>query len=133
MSQENVGTTRQLVEAWSQGAGEALISFMDPEVEFHNPPHPIEPGLTRHGPDGIREVLRSVSNTFGEYDVEIVEIAGQGDQVAAQTKFRGRRRDGGPRKEDVASHIFRFRGRNVVIWRWFHEWQQALEAAGLRE
>ena len=44
MSQENVEIAWRASNAWNEGGIEALLPYLDPEVEWHAPKESMEPG-----------------------------------------------------------------------------------------
>ncbi len=54
MSEENVELAWRASRAWNEGGIEALLSYLDPEVEWHPPQGSMEPGNYRgHAPSLI--------------------------------------------------------------------------------
>jgi hypothetical protein len=45
MSQENVELARRSILGWNERGGDALMEHLDPEVDFHPPMEPLEPGI----------------------------------------------------------------------------------------
>jgi hypothetical protein len=63
MSEENVEVVRELYEAMDAGRLDPVLSFLDPEIEYVNPPDAIDPG-TRHGIQGMVEAVANVTEPF---------------------------------------------------------------------
>jgi ketosteroid isomerase-like protein len=133
MSQENVELVRQLVQAFNRRDLAAMTPVFDPQIEW-------KPG----GPAAVeRDVYRGreqVSNGFVAtweawelFHLEQSEVRDLGDSIVwlGRSQMRG----GASHvelKQEFAVH-FLVRGGKVVRMEGFLEWQDALEAAGLRE
>ena len=56
MSQENVEFAWRASRAWNDGGIDALLEYLDADVEWHPPSESMEPGVYR-GHDGVRDYL----------------------------------------------------------------------------
>jgi hypothetical protein len=57
MSQENVELARRSILGWTERGGDALMEHLDPEVDFHPPMEPLEPGIHLGHRGGIRLLM----------------------------------------------------------------------------
>lgn len=133
MSQLNVETVRRLYEVWnSADPPEALLPFYSEDFEYVNPQNAVEPGI-RRGHAGALEAQASLAAAFDEYEHVVGELVDLDDRVLAWTTFRATARNGGLRYEQAEAQIWTFRGGLVTRFEWFHNRQEALEAAGVAE
>jgi ketosteroid isomerase-like protein len=133
MSQENVELVRQLVQAFNQRDLAAMKLVLDPGIEW-------KPG----GPAAVeRDVYRGreqVSNGFVAtweawelFHLEQSEVRDLGDSIVwlGRSQMRGSASHV-ELNQEFAVHFLVLHGK-VVRMEGFLEWQDALEAAGLRE
>ena len=73
MSQENAQLAWQASRAWNDGGADALIGYLDPDVEWHPPSESMEPGIYR-GHDGVRDYLGRLAEVFGDARTEPLEV-----------------------------------------------------------
>ena len=74
MSQENVEIVRAIYAAWLEG--ESARDFIDPDVEYVNPPDAVEPG-TRRG----RRAFAGIRDAYVHVRIEPEEFIDAGDDV----------------------------------------------------
>ena len=79
MSQENVELAWQASGAWNDGGIDALLEYLDADVEWHPPPESMEPGIYR-GHDGVRDYLGRLAEIFEEQHVEPLEVIDVDDE-----------------------------------------------------
>jgi uncharacterized protein len=134
MSEENVEVVRELYEAMDAGRLDPVLSFLDPEIEYVNPPDAIDPG-TRHGIQGMVEAVANVTEPFESSAHTIEDIVPNGDKVLVTVTFRATGRGSGASAEQDEAHVWTFNEGKVVRFQWFHGRDQAkaLKAAGLSE
>jgi ketosteroid isomerase-like protein len=73
MSQENVELAGQVLRAFNDGGVDALVQYLDADVEWHPPPESMEPGIYR-GHDGVRDYLGRLAEIFEEQRVKPLEV-----------------------------------------------------------
>lgn len=133
MSEQNVELVRQAYEAWNRGDLQWMLDHVTPGVEFRT---------THLFPDTEdvyrgREGLKRFWNTFGApwetllIEVERIEPIGD-DRVLALFQFHGRGRDGLEVKLEYAQ-LLTIENGMAALFVGFASWQEAREAAGLRE
>ncbi|MDP9188111.1 MAG: nuclear transport factor 2 family protein [Actinomycetota bacterium] len=133
MSEENVELVRQVYEAWNRGDLQWMLDRVTPDFEFRT---------THLFPDTDdiyqgREGLKRFWNTFqGPWEILLIEVERiepiGGDRVLALFQFHGRGRDGLEVTLEYA-HLFTFENGMAALLVGFANWQEALEAVGLRE
>ena len=131
MSQENVEIVRRLYETWMPG-GEALLSFVDREIEFSQPPG--QPGAgTYRGREGVRRALAQWFEPWDDYRIEVDRLIDLGDDVLAETRQYARGKGSGVEVEHRIFQLWTLRDGRIRRARMYFDRGQALEAAGLQE
>jgi ketosteroid isomerase-like protein len=133
MSQENVEIVRQTVEAWNQHDLDFALRFLANDIEW-TPASPaaVERSVYR----GQAEVVRGFDafwDSWDEFSFEESEVRELGNAVLwlGTAHMRGST-SGVELTHEFANH-FVLRAGKIVRAHGFVSWQQALEAAGLRE
>jgi ketosteroid isomerase-like protein len=133
MSRENVEIVRRMQE--SLGGSELRFpdEFLDPEVEWVNPPYAAEPG-TRRGKAAFEQAADSISGAFDEVSWEDDKVIDAGDdRVLVLTTFVVHGRGSGVDHRQPQGYLWTLREGRAVRFEWFNSHDEALEAAGLRE
>jgi uncharacterized protein len=133
MSQENVEIVRRGYEAYESGGIEGIISFLDPAVEWRNPPDSPIAGVF-HGHEGVREWQRLTAEVFADlhfWPKEIIEAPDGRVLAICQARVRGR---GSDVVVDVPfAHVMEVRDGKVVAFQMFSQVADAEIAVGLSE
>jgi ketosteroid isomerase-like protein len=132
MSQENVETLRQAIDARNRDGWEAMRPFAHPNIEFHEPPEQPGPGMFV-GIDAVREALRVWSEAWTEQVTVIDRIIDLDDgRLVCLTTEKLRGRDGIELEQEFAA-VVTFREGKFARWDAYWNQATALEAAGLQE
>lgn len=127
MSEANVALVRQLYDAWLRGA--SARAWIDPDLEYVNPPDAVEPGTLRG-----RESLGRWREAYEEFRIEPERIdAVGGDDVLVLARVRTRGRGSGAVTQTRQGYIWTVKNGRAVRFRWFRDPEDALAAAGLTE
>ena len=132
MSPEDlVATLRAANAAWNRGDTGAMFALLDPEFEWHTTRG--VPGLddVYRGPEGWRKFDRDFRETWESLQVVVDEWHQVDDQVVALANFQARGREGIELRRPIA-WVTRFRDGRVIRGDVYDDWDQALEAVGLR-
>jgi ketosteroid isomerase-like protein len=133
MSQENVEIVRRVNELFSKGDLDRWAEHWDPEVVV-TPPKGWPEGEEPRGIEAWRRQAERLRDSWEEARVEVDEIRPVGDdQVLARIRYITRGRDTGMSFDTPMAAVFRLRGGRIVRARYFWEYDDALEAAGLSE
>jgi ketosteroid isomerase-like protein len=133
MSQENVEIVRKAFQAFETGGVEATLAYLSLDVTFYAFPEWVEASEYR-GHGGVRDVFALWTENFDEFVLEIQELRDAGDRVVALYEQSGRIRDSGiPLRQSVGGVFSEFRNGEIGEASFFLSWDEALEAAGLRE
>jgi len=123
MSQENVQLVRSIYDAWREGT--SARAFMDPEIEYVNPPDAVEPGNRR----GASSFAR-IRDAYDGVRIDPVEVIDAGDDVVVIAEVRAVGRGSGVPIEWNHGYIWTIREGKAVRFRWFNDPGQALAAVG---
>jgi ketosteroid isomerase-like protein len=130
MSQENVKTARDFIEAYNRRDFDAAVESFDPEIEWVLPAG--QSSDSCRGPDEVKGFWMGIDETFDELRLEPQEFVDAGDRVATRLRHRGRgKRSGIEIDEELYHQVATFRAGRMVRIEYFGEWSEALEAAGL--
>jgi ketosteroid isomerase-like protein len=92
MSQANVEAFKRAFDAINRRDAEALLSELDPEVEWHGAILMAMGGdrTVYRGHEGVREWLRDLYETLSEFHADYQEILDLGDRTVGIGVVRGR-------------------------------------------
>jgi ketosteroid isomerase-like protein len=125
MSEQSVEIVRAIYDAWRERR--SWRSYMDPQIEYVNPPDAVEPG-TRHGPESFVRI----TDAYDDVSVEPYEFINAGDEVVVLARVHATGRGSGVPIEWHHGYIWTLKGGKAVRFRWYNDPAQALEAAGIR-
>ena len=131
MSEENVDLARRASYAWNEGGVEAILPYLDPEVDWHPPPESVELG-SYHGHAGVREYLGRVGEAFDRIRVESVDVMDvDAERVISAIRLIAHDERFGTDIEGEWAWLVKARnGKCVEVWT-FTDPAEALEAVGL--
>jgi ketosteroid isomerase-like protein len=133
MSEENVEVVRRVNELFSKGDLDEWAEYWDPEV-IVTPPKGWPEGEVPQGIEGWRRQAERLRDSWEEARAEVDEIRSVGgDQVLARIRYVTRGRDTAMSFDTPMAAVFLLRGGRIVRARYFWEYDEALEAAGLSE
>ena len=130
MSEEHLATLVRFGDAFNAGGFEAVMPFLHPDIEFHEPPE--QPGATVfRGTEKARDGFAKWAETWLEQRSEPqgVELLPDG-RVLVFSRERLLGRDG-LRVENDCGSIFAFRDGKIVCWQVFWDPANARAAAGV--
>ena len=135
MSEENVEVFKRTVDAINRRDVEAVLSDLDPDVEWHSA---ILMGMggkrtVYRGHEGIREFLRDLSETLSDLQAEYSEVRDLGDRTVAIGHIRTRGTASGAETESPIGSVVDYKDGKGIRVHTFLDHDGALEAAGLRE
>ena len=121
-------------EAWERGDTDAVLSFIDPDVEWLTA---IDRGLGRagsvyHGHEGMRELWNLWRSEFDDFSIQADEIRDLGDErvlTLAHIQFRGQA--SGIMVESQLALLMTIRNGKIVRSEDYLSHQEALEDVGL--
>ena len=119
----------------SMGGSEVRFpdEFLDPDVEWVNPPYAAESG-TRRGKAAFERAAASFSGAFDEFRFEDDEVIDAGDdRVLVLTTLVVHGRGSGVDHRQPQGYIWTLRDGRAIRFEWFNGHAEALEAVGLRK
>jgi ketosteroid isomerase-like protein len=130
MSQENVEVVRRMHESLGGSELRFPAGFLDPHVEWVNPPYAAEPGI-RRGKPAFEQAAANVSGAFDEFSFEDDEIIDLDDRILVLTTFVVHGRRSGIEHRQPQGYLWTLRDGRAIRFEWFNGHAEALEAAGL--
>ncbi|MDQ3102335.1 MAG: nuclear transport factor 2 family protein [Actinomycetota bacterium] len=133
MSQENIEVIRAGYAAWGNRELDALLDTMHPEVEFQTTGTfpDLEPIYRGH--QGMRSFWDAMLVPWDSFRLDVERIV-EGDECAAvAVRFRARGKGSGVLTDLWQGHAVRFKDRRIVKLSAHSSFEEALEAAGVRE
>jgi ketosteroid isomerase-like protein len=131
MSQENVDKAREFIEAYNRRDFDAALQHFDPDVEWVLPAR--QRSDSGRGLDAVRQFFDSVDETMEELWLEAREFVDGGDRVATRLRHHGRGKGSGAEIDEELYHqVATFRDGRIVRMEYLADWDEALEAAGVR-
>jgi uncharacterized protein len=129
MSQENLELFRTGLAAWNRGDYEAIADLCHPDVEWSFSDR--LPDATGHirGRDDVRRFFQNFTSDWSEISLHAERITDPGDHVVADVAFVAKGRDG----IEVTMHfihVWTVRDGQIVRFRGFGSFEEALEAVG---
>jgi ketosteroid isomerase-like protein len=132
VSQTNVDKTREFIAAYNRRDFDAAVASFDPEVDWVLPA--MQESDSCKGPEEIKRFWEGLDETFEEFQLEPQEFVDAGDRVAVRLRYYGRGKGSGAEIDSEMYHqVSTFRDGKAVRLEYFTSWEQALEAAGVRE
>jgi ketosteroid isomerase-like protein len=135
MSRENVEVFKRAFGAINRRDAEALVSELDPEVEWHGAILMAMGGqrIVYRGHTGVREWLRDLYETLSEFRAEYPDIRDLGDRTVGIGHVYGRGKASGVEIESPHATVVEFRSGKGIRIRTYLDPREALETAGLSE
>jgi ketosteroid isomerase-like protein len=132
VSQENVDKARDFIAAYNRRDFDAAVENFDPEIDWVLPAR--QRSDSCRGPDEVIRFFEGLDETFEELRLEPQEFIDAGDRIATRLRHHGRGKESGLEIDEELYHqVATFRDGRIVRMEYFAEWDEALQAAGLRE
>jgi uncharacterized protein len=131
MSQENVEIVSRALDALNRDGIEAVLEFLDPDVEWTTTGLFVEAGTYR-GHDGVLRYFGAMANDL-EFHIEPEKFIDGGDQVVIPTRIAVRGKRSGATSEATMTVVCSIQDGRIARLRNYFERTEALEAAGLSE
>jgi ketosteroid isomerase-like protein len=133
MSQENVEIVRLAYEALAREGGEAVLAFLDPEVEWEVRSDLPDSDIYK-GHEGMRRLFATFDEVLDESWYSPQEFIDAGDQVIVVLRWGGRGKASGVAFEERdEAWAFTLRDAKVIRVKEYPSKNEALETAGLSE
>jgi ketosteroid isomerase-like protein len=134
MSEQNIELVRRIYSdgLFDRDPDRIVHEFATPDIEYVNPPEPVEPGI-RRGRIQVAQALRSSRELFGSSRHEVHELFDCGDAVVAAVSFHTRVGGSGAELVQEEAHTWTFREGRIVRFEWGRDLRAALGAVRLRD
>jgi ketosteroid isomerase-like protein len=128
----NVDKTREFIDAYNRRDFAAAVRDFHPQVEW------VLPELQRSdsgvGPDAVIRFWEEIDENMDELRLQPQEFHDAGDRVAVRLRHYGKGKGSGlVLDEELYHQVSTFEDGLMIRIEYFESWDQALEAAGLRE
>jgi uncharacterized protein len=129
MSQENLALFRSGLAAWNEGDYEAIVAMCHPDVEWTFSDR--LPDATGHirGKEEVRRFFETFTGDWSEISIRADRVADLGPHVIADVAFLAKGR-GGIEVSMKFVHVWTIRDGQIVRFRGYASFEEALEAAG---
>jgi uncharacterized protein len=114
MSQENVDVVRRALAAFPRGDVEEMLSYLDPDLEWHSAIVGGAEGNVYRGHDGFRRWLVDSFESFEELRNEWSEFRDLGDRVLVFGHVKARGRESGVEIDSPMGWVFTVRRGRAV-------------------
>jgi ketosteroid isomerase-like protein len=134
MSRENVEVVRRGFDAYNRDDLEGILKTFAPEFEMHPSGRFADTAPVYRGRKGWIEFWNTFQAAWEQITISVERMVDlDGHRVLTLGTFHGRGRGSGVEVEAEAAWLHTLKASLVVELRTFGSWQEALEAAGLRE
>lgn len=122
MSQQDVSTMRTAYEAFNRADIPAVLTAMDPAIEWHEPGGGRAPGGTFHGSQNVaNDVFSTIPPNFEQFQAQADHFIDAADRLVVTGHFRGKSKAG--QEMDVPfAHVWTMRGGKATS---FHNYVDA--------
>ncbi len=122
MSQQDVSTMQSVYEAFNRGDITAVLTALDPQIEWHEPGGGRAPKGTYRSPESVaNDVFSTIPQNFEEFRAEPDRFIDAGDHVVAVGRFGGKAK-GGRTLDAAFAHVWAMRGGKALS---FHNYVDA--------
>jgi ketosteroid isomerase-like protein len=127
MSQENLESYRRVVAAWNRGDLDAVLAFVDEDVENISRLFIMEGSYRGH--EGVRRWWQNLHDTFPDWHAEVGEVRALGDATLAVLHVRGHGGESGAPVDQTMWHLVHWRNGQIVRVSSHDSEAEALEAS----
>jgi ketosteroid isomerase-like protein len=122
---------RRGYEAFNRGGAEAILEFLEPDVEWHMWAQFTRDGRVYHGYEGVREVLGIFEENLDQFRADPHEYIEVGDRVVVPVRLHGRRKGTDSEEAFELVAVWSLRDERIAYRLDLYErLDEALEAAG---
>ncbi len=131
VSEQDLDVIREAIAAWNEGDAEAVISYLDPDVELV-PIRSLLEGGSYHGHDGMRRYADDIAAEWEAMHLQIEEVRDAADGVLVLGRFQATGKSG-VELDAPAAWLTTMRGGKVTRMQAFSTREEALRATGLED
>jgi uncharacterized protein len=129
MSKENLDLFREGLAAWNEGDYEAIVDMCHPDVVWTFSDRLPDATGRIEGKDAVRSFFQTFTGDWSEISIRAERIADRGSDVVADVAFLAKGRDGIEVSMSFV-HVWTVRDGQIVRFRGFGSFEEALEAVG---
>ena len=107
MSEENVESARRAYAAFNQGGVDAILEYLDPEIEWRMWERFSRDARVFNGHSGVREVLSVFEENFDEFGAKPHEFIVKGDCVVVPVELHGQAKGTGEPTSFELVHVWK--------------------------
>jgi hypothetical protein len=132
MSQENVEKVKSFIDAYNRRDFDAAVADFHPQLDWILPER--QAFDSARGIKGVIRFWDGIDETFDDLRLRPQEHVDCGDRIATRLRHYGRGKASGAEIDQELFHqVATFEDGVIVRMEYFESWDQALEAAGVRE
>jgi ketosteroid isomerase-like protein len=132
MSAPTVEIVRQAYEAFNRNGRDAMLPYLQPDIEWDESELPARRPGVYHGHEGVTRLLNENAALWEDITVAIDELhEGADDQVVAFIRVTGKGRNTGVDVELASAQVWAIRDGKAARVRLYLDRQEALETAGV--
>ena len=133
MTQENIEVIRTGYGAWAKRDLDAWLETLHPDIEFLTSGTFPDLAPAFRGHEGMRSFWEAMLVPWESFELDVQRVVEGGDRAAVEIRFRARGRGSGAVTDLRQGHALRFNDGRVMNVSAHTCFEEALEAAGLRE
>jgi ketosteroid isomerase-like protein len=114
-----------MYSAMAAGDIAPIVEILDPEVEYRNPEHALEPGV-RKGADAFRRILEQLLETLTYVELTPERIVESDDRLAVILRVRAEGVASGAPTDQRFGHVLHIREGRLLSLEWFRDPEDAL-------
>jgi len=131
MSEAEIQVVLGAAAAYNERGSEAVIEFLDPEIEWRTRSDLPDSGTYR-GQDGFRHLISRFEEVMDDIYMEAGDVIDAGERVIVRLRWGGRGKASGAEfEENEETWVLAVRGGKIVRVDEYATKEEALEAAGI--
>jgi ketosteroid isomerase-like protein len=131
MSDENLTAVLAYIDAYNRRDFDTAVAAFHPEVEWVLPER--QSSDSGRGKDAVIRFWQEIDENFEDLQLRPQEHVDAGDQVATRLRHYGRAKSGVEIDTELYHQVVTFRDGMMVRIEYFATWDEALDAAGVRD
>jgi ketosteroid isomerase-like protein len=133
MSEERAEVARRAYVAFNSGGVEAILEFLDPDIEWRMWEQFSREPRVFHGHEGVREVLSMFQENYDDFSAQPREFIPAESAVVVPVSLRGRAKGTGEEASFELVHVWSGPTPRPVRLDVYASVEEALKGAGLAE
>jgi ketosteroid isomerase-like protein len=128
---ENVDIARRAYEAFNHGGTDAILDYLDPEIEWRMFEAFARNPRVYEGHAGVREVLSLFQENYDDFRAEPQEFIDAGDRIVVPVRLSGRAKGTGEEASFELVQVWTASGERASRLDVYSTREEALRAVGL--